>query len=434
MKKLILALALFFTSPALAQWQVPVNTIPYGRGPGVSGFGSVANTGAGSGCLINTTPPTFGSCLVNPFTGLMVFSNTTDITIPSPSSKPLNGAVVLSNGGMSIFGGLFVNGGDAYFGNGANNTGVLGSGQVVLNVNGANAGAIGSAGGGCLDFDVGTTQIQTMTFGNSSCVLNGVGGYDPTPMWKSNANRGWRFYSDIRTTDAFKISDPATGTGLSLFGPSSGTSSGTSLVGQTTGGAGVWGIGHVSAILGGAYDPTALIYSATNAYRFNGLTAGWFQSSANGTVSIGAFGQYPGVTSNTAASAGNIGEFVSATVLAGSAVSLVNGTAKDVTTISLTAGNWMVYGNVAFNPVGTTTTSYTQAWISTTANTLPTTPNSGGTTALGVANPAGSGPILSAGMIRLSLSGTTTVSLGAFANFAVSTETAYGFIGAHRIN
>ncbi len=59
------ALALFVLWPSLAlgqAWQVPVNTIPYGKGQGVTGFGSVANTGTGSLCLLNTVPPSFGAC------------------------------------------------------------------------------------------------------------------------------------------------------------------------------------------------------------------------------------------------------------------------------------------------------------------------------------------------------------------------------------
>ncbi len=50
------------TPDAEAQWQVPVNTIPIGRGAGVTGFDSAANTGTGTLCLLNTAPPAFAAC------------------------------------------------------------------------------------------------------------------------------------------------------------------------------------------------------------------------------------------------------------------------------------------------------------------------------------------------------------------------------------
>ncbi len=62
MKRLLLIIALLASSPAVAQWQVPLNSIPVGRGAGVTGFNSVANSGTGAACLLNTTPPTFGPC------------------------------------------------------------------------------------------------------------------------------------------------------------------------------------------------------------------------------------------------------------------------------------------------------------------------------------------------------------------------------------
>lgn len=60
---LTFAITVIAISSACAQnWQVPLNTIPYGRGAGKNGFGSVANTGTGDLCLLNTAPPSFGTC------------------------------------------------------------------------------------------------------------------------------------------------------------------------------------------------------------------------------------------------------------------------------------------------------------------------------------------------------------------------------------
>lgn len=159
-------------------------------------------------------------------------------------------------------------------------------------------------------------------------------------------------------------------------------------------------------------------------------------NSANLTVSSATSvgrGQYQGTNTNDTATAGNIGELASSTVLAGSAVAVSNATATNVTSISLTAGQWMVYGNVVTKPAGGTTQNYAAAFISTASGTFPTQPNSGSYTDNPNSQSAGTGTSLSAGNIVLSLSSTTTVYLETYINFASSTMTAYGFIGAVRL-
>lgn len=141
-----------------------------------------------------------------------------------------------------------------------------------------------------------------------------------------------------------------------------------------------------------------------------------------------------GTPTNDNAQAGSIGEFVSATVLPGSALSLTTAVAKDVTSISLTAGDWDVRGSVWFRPGSTTTSNQNIGWISTTSATPPIFPNNGAgwssTSAIGT----GVGDYgYSVGTIRLSLASTTTVFLSAFSNFAVSTNSTYGFIAARRV-
>lgn len=145
-------------------------------------------------------------------------------------------------------------------------------------------------------------------------------------------------------------------------------------------------------------------------------------------------GHVPGIATNTAASAGEVGEYISSTVLTGAAVALVNSTAKDVTTVSLTAGEWECQAVIDWTGTGTLTNA--RSWISLTANTQPTVPNSGAFAAWSgsVVGPQTSnpGPILPTGAIRFSLSGTTTVSLGSLAIFSGSIS-AYGFIGCRRM-
>lgn len=145
-------------------------------------------------------------------------------------------------------------------------------------------------------------------------------------------------------------------------------------------------------------------------------------------------GQIPGTTTNDNASAGNIGEYVESVVPTGSAVSITTATAKDVTTISLTAGDWDISANVSYN--GTSTTSFTvvTASISTSANTTDFT--NGRASVLTIpATVAGAGDdyALPVQPVRFSLSATTTIHLVAQAVFTASTTTAFGIIRARRV-
>ena len=143
-------------------------------------------------------------------------------------------------------------------------------------------------------------------------------------------------------------------------------------------------------------------------------------------------GQLLGSGTNDNANAGNVGEFVSSTVLVGSAVALTTGVTANITSISLTAGDWDVWGNVLTNPAATTTTSNIVGSISTTSATLPTAPNGGAYAQLNTSIAANLPQALPTGTTRLSLSATTTVFLVTQVAFATSTMGAYGFIGARR--
>ena len=76
-----------------------------------------------------------------------------------------------------------------------------------------------------------------------------------------------------------------------------------------------------------------------------------------------------GTTTNNSAAAGSVGEFQQVNVVVGSAVSLTTNTAANVATLSLTAGDWDVWGNIGFDCAGTCTTMI--GWISSTSATLP---------------------------------------------------------------
>lgn len=184
---------------------------------------------------------------------------------------------------------------------------------------------------------------------------------------------------------------------------------------------------------GGARTVIGVTGNATaNVADIQGSALQLLQVNVAGTGLI--FTKLLGTATTDTASAGQVGEYISSGVLAGSAVSLTTNTRADVTAISLTAGDWDVSGVVAFSAAATTTLTLVVGWLNTVSVTFPT-----------VGSDAGSGyqqhygtwtqnvPTCTFGPVRLSLSATTTTYLGAFATFSVSTATAYGLLRARRV-
>ena len=141
-----------------------------------------------------------------------------------------------------------------------------------------------------------------------------------------------------------------------------------------------------------------------------------------------------GTGTNDSAAAGKVGEFITSNIASGSAISVSNTTAKDVTSISLTAGDWDVWGNVTWIPASTTSVYFLRCWISTTSATQPNPDLFSGwsNVAAGVVpNVTGMGQ--TAPIIRISVASTTTVYLSVNQSFTVSTCTACGTISARRV-
>lgn len=139
-----------------------------------------------------------------------------------------------------------------------------------------------------------------------------------------------------------------------------------------------------------------------------------------------------GVTTNSNATAGSVGEYLETSTLA---TSLTTGTLANATSISLTAGDWDVSGIVAFVPAGTTVTVVVIAGINTVSATAKVI--SGSFLNITELWPAQNTPIgsmyVNAPVTRISLSATTPVYLIAQANFSTSTMTCNGYIRARRV-
>ena len=133
-------------------------------------------------------------------------------------------------------------------------------------------------------------------------------------------------------------------------------------------------------------------------------------------------GEYPGTNSNDNAIAGNVGEYLSTTVPSGSAVALATTQISDIATLSLSAGDWDVWGSLATNAALTSASG----WISSSSGTDPTPPNSGAYATWGSQSTC-----IPIGSSRFSLANPTTIYLSIKPTFAGSAS-AYGFLGARR--
>lgn len=244
------------------------------------------------------------------------------------------------------------------------------------------------------------------------------------------------------------IGNSTTGGRLILNGPAS--TSNNSYINFSYGGTAKAYIGLNSGLLGNASNDL-LVYSVADSvkvYAAAGLV-GTFTSTGINSTAIGATtpgtGAFTtlssssttalkGTTTNDSAAAGYIGEYISSSA-ANSAVSMTAGSNFDMTSISLTAGDWDVEGNVAIAVGAGATVSVFRGWISTTSATFPTPPNAGAMFDLvfGSAVMATPTQAMPVGRIRISLSGTTTVYLSSRASFSGGTVTGGGFIGARRV-
>lgn len=132
-----------------------------------------------------------------------------------------------------------------------------------------------------------------------------------------------------------------------------------------------------------------------------------------------------GTTTNDNAAAGSVGEVISSEILFASRTSLTTATLTNIVSISLTAGDWDVWGAVGVSST-TATISFVSASISITSATLADI-------AYCLYNNTVSASVYTSPVPpqRLSLSGTTTVYLVTQSTFG-GTGTKYGFIYARR--
>jgi hypothetical protein len=134
-----------------------------------------------------------------------------------------------------------------------------------------------------------------------------------------------------------------------------------------------------------------------------------------------------GVITVSNAAAGAVGELISNVIPSASAVSLTTSVVSNITTISLTAGDWDVSGNFSITTTGLSSAGF--GWTSLSNATQPDT-----SLLSGLSLPAVTGPdyYFTTPFLRVNVASTTTIYLSAICTFTTGTATACGGIYARR--
>lgn len=136
-----------------------------------------------------------------------------------------------------------------------------------------------------------------------------------------------------------------------------------------------------------------------------------------------------GITGGSSAAAGQVGELMSAITLSGSSVSLSNGIITTIAQLSITAGQWLLWGNIFVSTGGTQTISNYSGWISNSG----TKPDNSFLTEInqaGINTPNGGLPVP---MLPINITTTTTYFLKCEAGFGSGTARGNGAIYALRV-
>lgn len=162
----------------------------------------------------------------------------------------------------------------------------------------------------------------------------------------------------------------------------------------------------------------------------NATTQNLLTIDGNANATFGTTNSIVGTATNNNAVAGNVGEYISSTIASGSAVALSSTATANVTSISLTAGDWDVTGVVDYVMTTATATNFLHG-SSVTSATLGAQDTYSQKPFAFVGSSATLGDDIP--VTRISLSATTTIYLVAQATFSGGSIGAYGTIRARRI-
>ena len=102
----------------------------------------------------------------------------------------------------------------------------------------------------------------------------------------------------------------------------------------------------------------------------NAVTVSGGNTTLSGSLTTSQTAGIIGTTTNNNANAGSVGEYISSNVNSASFVSLTTATAKDMTSIELTAGDWEIGGNLVFRMDASTNVNRVLGQIAGVSNTF----------------------------------------------------------------
>jgi hypothetical protein len=395
------------------------------------------------------------------FTGLQPSSSSTDIVFTLPFEDGLNGYVMTTNGSGVLSlepasgGGPFTQSG-SYSAYGPSSNSTVGTSSLVLGnsavAGGDNSLAVGASASAAGDNSL-AVGASASADGSSSVAL----GNGAVASGNGCINISGGSAASISATGAIAIGANGCGSeyGVALGGQSNcGSGAGQICIGNGASAANgnyVISMGRNATAYGN--QSICIGYGATNSGSNDGVFiacdsngapaadtaanqwvhtfAGGFFLYQNSTTQLAKFtptgSSIIGTTTNNNATAGYVGEFVSSVILEANKISLTSTVTADITSISLTAGDWDVWSNASFDDSASDTEW--QSWCSDTSATLPDYAYVAFLSALAT---AGVGVNLTNPYRRFSLSTTTTIYLSANITFASGTVGAYGTINARR--
>jgi hypothetical protein len=141
-----------------------------------------------------------------------------------------------------------------------------------------------------------------------------------------------------------------------------------------------------------------------------------------------------GTTTNDSAAAGNLGEIMAQGLSSGSAAPLSNNTVGGIVSLSLTPGDWDIYGYVNFTGGSSTVANYCQSSVSTSSSAFGASDHINGVPMFGLKPFNFVSPVVLPTLYkRESLATTTSVWLNANCSFSVDVCSAWGAIFARRV-
>jgi hypothetical protein len=373
-----------------------------GTDPNIDFFVITKGTGAFIVDSANTTIP----FAINSGTSLQhttnfSFANTSNtVTVTFPDSS---GTVAYTSGASGIVNSGLINQMAWY----------AAAGTTLSGLATANSGVLVTSAGGVPSISTTLPSGLAMQTPASITLTNGTG-LPISGITGLGTGVGTALAVNVGTAGSFVVNGGALGT------PSSGTL--TNATGLPISGITGLGTGVATALAANVTGSGAIVLANAPTFVTGTVTAPSITfSSTSGII---------GTTTNNNAAAGSVGEYVE-NIVAVTSVSLTSGTITNAATLSLTAGDWDLSGNIGFFGGSTTTPTFLKAWVSTSSSTDPGAPYYANQFPTGT--PFATAPYeFTVPTLRVSLAAPATVYLSAQALFAISTCTCGGWVYARR--